>query len=140
MRRQTSPVSVFSIVVVLILAALFVARRIQAPTQTPAHRSARTATPEMKRFYPEKRRSRPREERSQREPSVRQGETGQTEKFTCTSDYFRRWREPADGVCSSSFHNGFSIPDPRCTPGGINPSVTSADLSDPTWITRSIRN
>lgn len=35
---------------------------------------------------------------------------------------------------------GYPVPDPRCTPGGINPSITVNTLRDPRWRTRSIRN
>lgn len=31
---------------------------------------------------------------------------------------------PTDGSCRAGTRNGFPIPDPRCTPGAINPTVT----------------
>ncbi len=36
--------------------------------------------------------------------------------------------------------DGYPVPDPRCTPGGINPSVTVAMLRNPAWRTGCIRN
>src|ERR1700682_5439934 len=35
---------------------------------------------------------------------------------------------------------GFLIPDPTCTPGAINPTVTAAMLQDPDFTTKCIRN
>lgn len=37
-------------------------------------------------------------------------------------------------------HDGYPLPDPTCTPGGINPSVTAAVLTNPGWKTRCVRN
>src|ERR1700756_1713620 len=48
--------------------------------------------------------------------------------------------QPADGSCEPSVRNGYPVPDPRCTPGGINSTVTAQVLSDPGWRTRFIRN
>jgi hypothetical protein len=36
--------------------------------------------------------------------------------------------------------NGFPVRDAKCTPGGINPSVTAATLKDPAWTTKCIRD
>ena len=33
--------------------------------------------------------------------------------------------------CHTRMRNGYPIPDPKCTPGAINPTVTSAVLRDP---------
>jgi hypothetical protein len=59
---------------------------------------------------------------------------------TCTSQYFTAWRSPADGTCIPRTSNGYPVPDPKCTPGGINPSVSEPTLTDPAWRTRCIRN
>lgn len=59
---------------------------------------------------------------------------------TYTSEYFTRWHAPARGSCSARMRDGYPVPDPRCTPGGVNPSVTVATLRNPAWRTGCIRN
>ncbi len=59
---------------------------------------------------------------------------------TYTSEYFAHWRRPRAGSCSTQMRDGYPVPDPRCTPGGINPSVTVALLRNPAWRTGCIRN
>ncbi len=36
--------------------------------------------------------------------------------------------QPAAGSCHARGHGRFTLPDPRCTPGAIDPAVTQADL------------
>jgi hypothetical protein len=36
--------------------------------------------------------------------------------------------------------NGFPIPDPKCTPGAINPTLTAKVLQDPAFTTKCVRN
>ncbi len=43
--------------------------------------------------------------------------------------------QPAAGSCRARGHGALTLPDPRCTPGAIDPAVTQADLS--TTICRS---
>lgn len=43
--------------------------------------------------------------------------------------------QPAAGSCHARGHGAFTLADPRCTPGAIDPAVTQADLS--TTICRS---
>lgn len=59
---------------------------------------------------------------------------------TCSSAYFSQWQEPANASCSVRLRNGLPVPDPQCTPGGINPSVSVDVLRDPSWRTRAVRN
>ncbi|MHB1022530.1 MAG: hypothetical protein ACYC46_06340 [Acidobacteriaceae bacterium] len=59
---------------------------------------------------------------------------------TCTSEYFHAWRNPGNGDCSVRLRNGYPEPDPRCTPGGTNPSITLATLQDREWRTGCVRN
>jgi len=60
---------------------------------------------------------------------------------TCDSIYFAAWAEPAIGACAfKTSKNGLPLPDPRCTPGGINPSVTIDTLNSPDWRTECVRN
>jgi hypothetical protein len=76
----------------------------------------------------------------------RHSETGQQTagywdtRLTCTSDYFQTWGQPGDYTCTASMRNGYPAPDPRCTPGGINPSITAEVLRDSGFRTRSVRN
>jgi hypothetical protein len=37
-------------------------------------------------------------------------------------------RQPRPGSCHARGHGLFSLPDPRCTPGAIDPAVTQSDL------------
>lgn len=60
--------------------------------------------------------------------------------LSCTSEYLSEWVEPTAGACHTRFKGGFPLPDPRCTPGGINPSVSVAVLRDPRWRTGLLRN
>lgn len=46
---------------------------------------------------------------------------------------------PAQGGCHTRTMNGFVIPDPNCTPGAINPTVTVTVLRDPAFRTACIR-
>jgi hypothetical protein len=58
----------------------------------------------------------------------------------CSSEYLAAWDQPASGSCQVRMKEGYPLPDPRCTPGGINPSITMNTLRDRRWRTRSIRN
>ena len=62
------------------------------------------------------------------------------EGTTCTSEYLFTWQAPADASCAAIVRAGELFPDARCTPGGINPSVTAEILRDPAWRTRCLRN
>ena len=59
---------------------------------------------------------------------------------TCSSEYFGSWQQPMDGACATTLSHGFPVPDPRCTPGGIDPSVTADVLRNRAWRTGCIRN
>jgi hypothetical protein len=58
----------------------------------------------------------------------------------CSSVYFAQWLPPDDASCNIVMKEGYQLPDRRCTPGGIDPSVTVDTLRDPRWRTRCIRN
>jgi hypothetical protein len=45
---------------------------------------------------------------------------------------------PASGGCHTRMMNGFPIPDPNCTPGAINPTITVAVLRNPAFRTACI--
>jgi len=92
------------------------------------------------RTYPENRHRRRHESRREQELAPQEEASCQAFGIACTSEYFQEWQEPADGACSTSIRNGYPVPDPRCTPGGINPSVTPDVLRNPSWRTRCDRN
>lgn len=60
--------------------------------------------------------------------------------ITCDSQYLAAWAWPKDGSCAVRLRNGYPVPDPRCTPGGIVPHLTATTLRDPQWRTRCIRD
>jgi len=45
------------------------------------------------------------------------------------------WSEPGASTCTARVSHGFPIPDPRCTPGAINPDLTLVILRDPGFTT-----
>jgi hypothetical protein len=83
-----------------------------------------------------------RESRSGRQGFRTPEESANCQAFgvSCTSDYFQPWHTPLDATCEALVRNGYPVPDPRCTPGGINPSVTAGILRNPAWRTRCNRN
>jgi hypothetical protein len=42
--------------------------------------------------------------------------------------------------CATRTSNGFPVPDPNCTPGAINPTLTIDVLRDPRFTTRCVRD
>ena len=58
----------------------------------------------------------------------------------CGTEYFTPWQWPEPLSCEVQIRNGFPVPDPRCTPGGVNPALTVETLRGPSWRTRAIRN
>jgi len=47
---------------------------------------------------------------------------------------------PARDCAPRTGSKGFLIPDPTCTPGAINPTLTAAVLKDPEFTTKCVRN
>src|ERR1019366_1697222 len=47
---------------------------------------------------------------------------------------------PSDGGCAPLMSNGYPIPDPKCTPGAVNPTVTQAVLQNPAFTTKCLRD
>jgi hypothetical protein len=47
---------------------------------------------------------------------------------------------PADGACHVGAKSGFPMPDLKCTPGAINPTITVAVLKNPNFRTCCIRD
>ena len=81
------------------------------------------------------------ERRQRSENSVISGhEAGRPSGLVCESQYFASWNEPPFQSCQVEMRNGYPVPDPRCTPGGVNPSISVDVLRNQRWRTRSIRN
>lgn len=59
---------------------------------------------------------------------------------SCGSLDFAEWVQPADRSCHIRMSNGYPLPDPHCTPGGINPSISISVLKNVNWTTRCARN
>ena len=97
------------------------------------------------RRFSENRTYRSREREPRRREYSRAPEQGEAScdglSVACTSEYFAPWQEPVEGTCAIQIHPGsYPLPDARCTPGGINPSITANVLQDPRWRTRCTRN
>ncbi len=129
----------------LILAVLiFVAFQLWQPHTRPAVPRRRTA----ERSYGRDRAYDAHEREPRRRDGSRTAERGRQDAascsalgLTCSSAYLTPWQEPADGSCAVQAHPGsYPLPDARCTPGGINPSVTESVLRDPRWRTECTRN
>jgi hypothetical protein len=46
---------------------------------------------------------------------------------------------PAESGCHTRLLNGLPVPDPKCTPGAINPTITAEVLRDPAFRTACVR-
>src|SRR5579872_3232429 len=130
MARRSSGPPLWFVLIAIAAAAIFLYKRVQAPPYSERGRE-RAHRREEPRLYP----GAPREGRHQQIPAA-----CQAFGTACTSSYFAAWTEPENGTCQVRVEQGYPAPDPRCTPGGINPSVTAEVLRDPSWRTRCIRN
>jgi hypothetical protein len=128
MRRGSSSLLLFLIVAVIVLYFFW------SRTSAPNRRTDRT----FESYPRESRSERSRSERSRREARM-QAECSQF-GVTCSSEYFGSWQQPTDGGCSTTVRHGYPVPDPRCTPGGIDPSITADVLRNRAWRTGCIRN
>ena len=105
---------------------------------------SRTSTPRRgmdRSFESYPRERRPEHRRSERSESKAEMRA-ECSQFgvTCSSEYIGSWRRPGVGDCSTTLRRGYPVPDPRCTPGGIDPSVTADVLRNRAWRTGCIRN
>jgi hypothetical protein len=79
-------------------------------------------------------------ERNRAERGAGDSQTGVAGEVECASEYFANWQQPTADSCQVRMNAGFPMPDPRCTPGGVNPTVSIDVLRDRQWRTRSVRN
>jgi hypothetical protein len=137
MRQRNSSLPVLLLIVIFIsVIALFnsVVKQDRSSHQASGNSGINTAS--SSRTYPEENQQ---SRRGPMRPSA-QSENCSALGITCGSSYFQPWQEPADGACHTSIRNGYPIPNPQCTPGGINSTVTVSVMQDPGWRTRCIRN
>ena len=138
MPRRTSRSLVFFLVILFIIAVGFIAYRSQTSKRSQNSPSGTMSTshqpsePDVGRRH--------RHERPSRTFPPEVEESCSSLGVSCGSTYFKTWQEPSDGECAPSIRNGYPVPDPRCTPGGINSTVSAKVLTDPQWRTRCIRN
>jgi hypothetical protein len=123
----------FLVVVVLCVACLFYFRKVPTRWHGAPPESSTTARRGDRRKQP---RQAPAQGRSDAIPAGSCNALG----VTCASNYFATWKWPEEGSCVLGTRNGYPVPDPRCTPGGIVPSLTASMLEDPRWRTKCIRN
>ena len=138
-RHRASGVSTF--VVLVLLLVVFVVVQRQSDRLRP-RRQPIAATPtrrEFHRYGSTVHRHRRRYGRESGRNSISRASCD-TLGVTCDSEYLTPWQEPIDNGCTPSMRNGYPVPDPRCTPGGVDPSVTAETLRDRHWRTGCIRN
>ena len=139
MSRRNFPSPFSLIVFVLILLVFFIVRRNHEPNKTPLRSSARSTSSQPRLYGEDEQPGSPRQSgRAEKRESVEAA--CHAFGVTCSSSYFQQWQPPFKGACTAAIRNGYPVPDSRCTPGGINPSVTADVLRDPTWRTGCIRN
>lgn len=139
MRARNSLLLVLILLIVLIaVIALFIYVVQQDRNSHPSSAGNGTSVPapETRLAYPES--SSASSPRPMYPP--RRAENCSTLGIGCTSSYFQPWQEPQDGSCRVLIRNGYPVPDPQCTPGGINPTVTLGVMREPAWRTRCIRD
>lgn len=134
-RRRASASPYFFILVLLIAAAYVIVQINHVPRREPVRRAGRTPAIREPRLF-----------NLENEPN-RGGERREWNKASCQSlgvrcdvTYFENWQTPAPVSCRTRIRNGYPVPDPICTPGGVDPTVTADVLRNPQWRTGCIRN
>ena len=140
-RRSSKVLPLFQVAIVLVVIVLYLGYRVRVPQRSPRYPSAtRSVPPEQ----PLNRESGLGNQLENLDRYNKQSPSGDASCLTlgvaCASTYFSEWQEPANGACEPAIRNGYPVPDPRCTPGGINPTVTAQVLTNPDWRTRCTRN
>ena len=131
MARRGSSFSYLLFLVVVAVVGYYVLQQIKV--SQPSRRQPRENAPALtERTYPDL--------RGERRHGPERPASCETLGIICRSAYFASWQEPADGNCRTLMRNGYPMPDPRCTPGGVDPTVTGDVLRDPAWRTRCLRD
>ncbi len=134
MAKQRSSLTAL-LVLGLLLFVLFLLWRSQ-PSGPDRSNRRRPEAGHSRAPYRERGREEQRRPRENREPEA----ACETLGLRCESRYFAAWHEPEISGCRTAVSHGYPVPDPRCTPGGVNPSVTEEVLRNPAWRTRCLRN
>ena len=140
MRTRNSSLLILSLIAILIAVIaffVFVVQQDRNSQRSSNNGGMSSSAQPANRINPE---SRQRELRFGQMHPPMQGESCSTLGLACSSDYFQSWQQPVEGSCHTSTSNGYPIPDPQCTPGGINSSVTLGVMQDPGWRTRCLRD
>lgn len=128
MKFKPTPLLV-TLVLLTVAYLLFKNNRHYGRSRTPASSSRRD------------RQSRQRKVPQNQQPSSEQGSAScKALGITCASQYLAAWAWPQNGSCAMQVRNGYPVPDPRCTPGGVVPHLSAGTLRDPQWRTRCIRD
>ena len=120
----------FLVLIILVAIAVIILRRAPAIGKTPIE-PLQPYRAETRSEYSRRNRSRHRRETSAACAAF---------AVPCDSVYFGSWQTPDDGSCSTTVRRGYPVPDPHCTPGGIDPEVTVDVLRNPAWRTGCVRN
>lgn len=140
MKRRKSAVPTLVPLLVFLLVIVILIRQQQTPPRPRQHSMAELPIPTMSGRDRAAERSRRRDSSTRSERARPRDQSCGDPEVTCSSEYFRQWQEPASSSCTPSTRRGYLIPDRRCTPGGIDRSVTVNVLRDSKWRTRCIRN
>ncbi len=139
MRNRPLPAAIFILAVLLLIA--FELWQAHSRSAVSRQRHAERPYAENRAYEPREREYRRREGGRTREPGREAPASCGALGLTCSSAYFTQWQQPLDGSCAAQTRPGsYPLPDARCTPGGINPSVTESVLRDPQWRTECTRN
>ncbi len=148
-KNASSGSSLILIVVFLLLVVLFLRYTLRSPRidRIPESRLSRSINPaEAPKAYEGRRYREHEAEAGRGSPGERSrkpthgSEYCNTLSIVCTSEYFAGWTAPSSGTCRTQMRRGYPVPDPQCTPGGVNPSVTEQTLRDPDWRTGCVRD
>lgn len=132
MARRGTSFSYLIFLVVVAVVGYYVLQQIKVSRQPHSRQPREYPPPLTKRTYPDS--------RGERRHGPERPASCETLGISCMSTYFASWQEPSEGNCRTSMRNGYPVPDPRCTPGGVDPAVTPDVLRDPAWRTRCLRD
>lgn len=132
LRREIMKRRTFLVVAVLCVVCFLYFRK------APKHWNG--APPESTPSQRSDRRRQPRPKSAQEKADTTSTESCDALGVTCASNYFSTWKWPEAGSCALGTRNGYPVPDPRCTPGGIVANLSASLLEDPRWRTKCIRN
>ncbi len=132
-RKSGSPLLLF--LIVLIVVVFLVVQRSHEPYRASSRPHSPPHAAAKPHLYRDESRS-----HGEKTDHSRESTTCETLGVKCSSSYFQQWQAPGENACKTQLRNGYPVPDPRCTPGGINTAVTVEVMRNPAWRTACIRN